>query len=323
MAPDLPTPSGGIKVIYRYVEHLCALGYDARVWHGTPGLRLRVVGFDRSGRHGHRARLRGRRRPGDARDGRLEVELPVAGATRGDAVPGHGLRVRQLRLPHRRAGRLSRAGRRRRPPSPSPTRSTPSSSGPATPDFPLHNVPVQIEDWFQPAAKERRIALMPRRRREDLLGRGPARPPVRSARRLADRADRRHDPAAGGRRARPSRDLPLRCRARGSRPPGRRGDGVGLLRRRLHRRRRQGVHAPRALLRHRRLRRGRTCATARSRRWTGSSDDRATSSTRRAASRPRVGALAAQRATLVRERLGRRLRGDHRSRARRRCCPQP
>ena len=31
MAPDLPTPSGGIKVIYRYVEHLCALGYDARV----------------------------------------------------------------------------------------------------------------------------------------------------------------------------------------------------------------------------------------------------------------------------------------------------
>ena len=37
MAPDLPTPSGGIKVIYRYVEHLCALGYDARVWHGKPG----------------------------------------------------------------------------------------------------------------------------------------------------------------------------------------------------------------------------------------------------------------------------------------------
>ena len=36
--------------------------------------------------------------------------------------------------------------------------------------FPLHNVPVQIEDWFQPAVKEKRIALMPRRRREDLLG---------------------------------------------------------------------------------------------------------------------------------------------------------
>jgi glycosyltransferase involved in cell wall biosynthesis len=38
------------------------------------------------------------------------------------------------------------------------------------PGFPLHNVPVQIEDWFQPAEKEKRIALMPRRRREDLLG---------------------------------------------------------------------------------------------------------------------------------------------------------
>ena len=37
MSPDLPSPSGGIKVIYRYVEHLCALGHDARVWHGTPG----------------------------------------------------------------------------------------------------------------------------------------------------------------------------------------------------------------------------------------------------------------------------------------------
>ena len=36
--------------------------------------------------------------------------------------------------------------------------------------FPLHNVPVQIEDWFQPGEKEKRIALMPRRRREDLLG---------------------------------------------------------------------------------------------------------------------------------------------------------
>ncbi len=29
---------------------------------------------------------------------------------------------------------------------------------------------MQIEDWFQPAQKEKRIALMPRRRREDLLG---------------------------------------------------------------------------------------------------------------------------------------------------------
>src|SRR6476619_6923617 len=37
MAPDLPSPSGGIKVIYNYVEHLVELGYDARVWHGTPG----------------------------------------------------------------------------------------------------------------------------------------------------------------------------------------------------------------------------------------------------------------------------------------------
>ncbi len=38
------------------------------------------------------------------------------------------------------------------------------------PGFPLHSVPVQIEDWFVPGPKEKRIALMPRRRREDLLG---------------------------------------------------------------------------------------------------------------------------------------------------------
>ena len=37
MAPDLAVPSGGIKVMYRFVENLRALGHDARVWHGTPG----------------------------------------------------------------------------------------------------------------------------------------------------------------------------------------------------------------------------------------------------------------------------------------------
>ena len=83
---------------------------------------------------------------------------------------------------------------------------------------------------------------------------GPAHPALRSARRLGDRADRRDDAAAGGRRARSRSDLPVRCRARRCRSSGRGGDGVRLLRGRLHRRRREGVHAAGALVRHRRLR---------------------------------------------------------------------
>ena len=36
-------------------------------------------------------------------------------------------------------------------------------------DFPIHHVPLEIEGYFKPGVKRRQIALMPRRRREDLL----------------------------------------------------------------------------------------------------------------------------------------------------------
>ncbi len=82
MAPDLPTPSGGIKVIYRYVEHLRALGHDARVWHGTPGFAYESWGSTAPVDTGTELDFVARRRPGDARDGWLEVELPVRRAAR-------------------------------------------------------------------------------------------------------------------------------------------------------------------------------------------------------------------------------------------------
>ena len=36
MAPDLPTMSGGLRVIDRYVTALNDHGLPARVWHGRP-----------------------------------------------------------------------------------------------------------------------------------------------------------------------------------------------------------------------------------------------------------------------------------------------
>ena len=82
MAPDLPTPSGGIKVIYRYVEHLCALGHDARVWHGTPGFAYESWGSTAPVDTGTELEFACGRRARDARDRRLEVELPVARGSR-------------------------------------------------------------------------------------------------------------------------------------------------------------------------------------------------------------------------------------------------
>lgn len=169
MAPDLPSPSGGIKVIYRYVEHLRALGHDARVWHGTPGFAYDSWGSTAPVDTGHELRFEAgdvlvMPETGGSRWSFLSEGRPVVMLCQGmDFVfsssdfltdepgdyPGWPQATAAITVSdaiHTFLGRACHDG------------------------FPLHNVPVQIEDWFQPAEKERRIALMPRRRREDLLG---------------------------------------------------------------------------------------------------------------------------------------------------------
>jgi hypothetical protein len=169
MAPDLPRPSGGIKVIYSYVEHLNALGMDAVVWHGTPGFSYP----DLPSAAPVVAAPEVEALPGDV------LVMPETGGSKwsflsgGEPVvmlcqgmdfvfadsdfltdvpgdyPGWPQAVSVLAVSEAIATFLEHA---------------------CTPGFPIHRVPVEIEDYFRPRPKERRIALMPRRRREDLLG---------------------------------------------------------------------------------------------------------------------------------------------------------
>ena len=169
MAPDLPSPSGGIKVIYRYVEHLCALGYDARVWHGTPGFAYESWGSTAPVDAGHRLDFSAgdvlvMPETGGSKWSFLSEGQPVVMLCQGmdfvfansdfltdepGAYPGWPNATAAIAISDAIHTFLGRA----------------------CPDgFPLHSVPVQIEDWFSPDVKEKRIALMPRRRREDLLG---------------------------------------------------------------------------------------------------------------------------------------------------------
>ena len=169
MAPDLPSPSGGIKVIYRYVEHLCALGYDARVWHGTPGFAFEgwdsTAPVDAATEIGFAAGdVLVMPETGGSKWSFLSHGQPVVMLCQGmdfvfansdflvdepGAYPGWPQATAALAVSDAIHTFLERA---------------------CAPAFPIHNVPVQIEDWFHPAVKEKRIALMPRRRREDLLG---------------------------------------------------------------------------------------------------------------------------------------------------------
>lgn len=166
MAPDLAAPSGGIKVMYRLVEHLTALGHDARVWHGTPnfsfdswqscapvdtGLQMR---FD----------------PGDvlvmSEVGRwnfLAEGNPIVVLCQGvDFVFASSEFLTDEPGDY--------------PAWPDATAAIATSEAvhafltAACPNgFPVHPVPLDIEDYFVPLEKRRQIALMPRRRREDLL----------------------------------------------------------------------------------------------------------------------------------------------------------
>ena len=169
MAPDLPTPSGGIKVIYRYVEHLRAIGYDARVWHGTPGFAYESWGSTAPVDIGRNLNFAAgdvlvMPETGGSKWSFLTQGQPVVMLCQGmdfvfassdflvdepGSYPGWPQATAAIAVSDAIHTFLDRA---------------------CAPGFPLHNVPVQIEDWFQPAKKEKRIALMPRRRREDLLG---------------------------------------------------------------------------------------------------------------------------------------------------------
>lgn len=169
MAPDLPSPSGGIKVIYRYVEHLCALGHDARVWHGAPGFAYDFWGSSAPVDSGLELPFSAgdvlvMPETGGSKWSFLSAGQPVVMLCQGmDFVfsnsdfltdepgdyPGWPQATASIAVSDAIETFLRRA---------------------CASDFPIHHVPVQIEDWFEPRAKERRIALMPRRRREDLLG---------------------------------------------------------------------------------------------------------------------------------------------------------
>ncbi len=169
MAPDLPSPSGGIKVIYRYVEHLCALGHDARVWHGTAGFHYPSWGSTAPVDTGPSLEFAAgdvlvMPETGGSKWSFLSEGQPVVMLCQGmdfvfsnsdfltdepGAYPGWPQATAAIAVSDAIDTFLRRA---------------------CHDGFPLYDVPVQIEDWFQPAAKEKRIALMPRRRREDLLG---------------------------------------------------------------------------------------------------------------------------------------------------------
>lgn len=169
MAPDLPSPSGGIKVIYRYVEHLRALGHDARVWHGTPGFAYDSWGSSAPVDTGTELAF-------DAGD---VLVMPETGGSQWSFLSeGHPVVMLCQGIDFVFSSSdflVDELGSY--PGWPQATAAITVSDAIHTfleracdDGFPLHNVPVQIEDWFQPGPKERRIALMPRRRREDLLG---------------------------------------------------------------------------------------------------------------------------------------------------------
>lgn len=169
MAPDLPSPSGGIKVIYRFVEHLQALGHDACVWHGRPGFRFESWSSTARVETGLEVDFA----PGDV------LVVPETGG-----VKWHFLAAGQpvvmlcqgIDFVFANSGFLQ-AEPGDYPGWPDAVAAIAASEAIETflrracsPGFPVHHVPVEIEEYFAPAEKERLIALMPRRRQEDLLG---------------------------------------------------------------------------------------------------------------------------------------------------------
>ena len=169
MAPDLPHPSGGIKVIYTYVEHLVALGHDAAVWHGTPGFAYPSWSSTAPVEAAPELTFA----PGDV------LVMPETGGSKWSFLSqGHPVVMlcQGMDFVFSDADFLSDVPGDY-PGWPQATSVLAVSDAIATfleracvPGFPIHRVPVEIEEYFRPLPKERRVALMPRRRREDLLG---------------------------------------------------------------------------------------------------------------------------------------------------------
>lgn len=166
MAPDLAAPSGGIKVIYRFVENLRALGHDARVWHGTPG-------FSFDGWQSHAPVDTGLQMHFDPGDVLVMSEVGRWNFL-ADGKPfvvlcqGVDFVFASSDFLHDEPGDY--------PAWPDATAAIATSETvrafltAACPEgFPVHPVPLEIEDYFIPVEKRRQIALMPRRRREDLV----------------------------------------------------------------------------------------------------------------------------------------------------------
>lgn len=169
MVPDLPGASGGVKVLYRFVEHMAALGHDARVWQGTPGF----VHASASSRTPVETALRAEFRPGDI------LMMPEIGGRKWSSIANDNPVVmicQGIDFVFANSDFLvDEPGDY--PGWPNATAAIATSKaieaflrGVCPPHFPVHHVPVEIEPYFRPLPKRRLIALMPRRRREDLLG---------------------------------------------------------------------------------------------------------------------------------------------------------
>lgn len=166
MAPDLAAPSGGIKVMYRFVEHLRESGHDARVWHGTPGFAFRSWESDAPVETGLHLSFD----PGDV--------LVMSEVGRWNFLAqGQPLVVLCQGVDFVFASSDFQADEPGDYPAwPDASAAIATSDAihsflrAACPDgFPVHPVPLEVEDYFTPLPKRRQIALMPRRRREDLL----------------------------------------------------------------------------------------------------------------------------------------------------------
>ncbi len=167
MAPDLPTFSGGLKVIDAYVRTLNAHGLPAQVWHGTQ--RASYPDATAPTTYGLSLTLD----PGDVlvmpeTGGQkwqfLTHDAPVVMVCQGtDFVFANTDFTAGLSGPY--------------PGWPNATAVVGVSDSivdflraACDPGLPIHHVPVEIDvSLFRPLTKQKRIALMPRRRREDLL----------------------------------------------------------------------------------------------------------------------------------------------------------
>lgn len=169
MAPDLPAMSGGLRIIYQFAEHLDRLGFPACVWHGTD--RANYPGFDSDARV-----VRGLTQQLGVGD--LLVMPEVGGARWADLNPG----VPTVMLVQGSDFVFADSAFDVPPAHAYP--GWPQARAVLTvsetladflhevlpEQFPLFRVPLRIDtDLYRPLAKQRLVAFMPRRRREDLL----------------------------------------------------------------------------------------------------------------------------------------------------------